>query len=376
MVELVWIPEGLRFFKRRLKVGASGYARYAGDAVVISEAILQDCWNKEYFQTSQGNFSQFYARDFGMCASSLISLGHLEQVRKTLRYALAKYQDAGRVTVCITPQGRPYDFPTIAPDSLAFLTKSMVSLRDKTINKQYHDFIQKEVYHLFDMAADSKTGLPKEGVHLTGMRDHAVRKASCYDTCMFGMLGDNLDKLGIENPFSKHDYPGILVERYWTGKHFLDDLSGYQGFTGDANLMPFYTGLIKDKARFTKVLKGFRDNALDSPFPLRYFNRKTKEHRMLWTEFLVPNWEMDTVWGHLGMLFLETLERYNKSALKGYLEKWKGVIERDQNFIEVHHPEGRPYKSLVYAADEGMLWSSIWLRLWNDHGKIHRNRRE
>ncbi|NOZ80471.1 MAG: hypothetical protein GXP63_02265 [DPANN group archaeon] len=371
MFRLIYFPEALRFLRFRIRRGIHGYHAYAGDAEHIAEQIIGDCWNAEdrFFQTSANHYPQFFSRDFGMITESLLHLGYREKVKDTLLYALSRFQKAGRVTAVITPRGIPFDYFGQASDSLPFLTRSLVLLDDPVLIQRYHAFLSRQASSYFHRIIDPKTGLPKKGLHLVGMRDHAVRDQGCYATCMAGMLKQNLQKLHIESPLQDNDYGSLLLEHYWKEDRFLDDLSGYTGFTGDANLMPFYTGIINDKDRFRQVKEKMKEYRLEQPFPLRYFNEQTKEHRMFWTEFFVPNWEMDTVWGHLGMMFLETVARLDPEGLETDLVAWKRQIEKDQTFIEVHHPDGKPYRSLFYAADEGMSWAAIFLRLWRNHGK-------
>ena len=92
--------------------------KYSGKAEEICKKIINDCWNKQYFQTSTTNFSQFWTRDFGFCTRSLIKLGYTKQVHQTIRYALNRFQENKKITTTITPKGEPYDFPTFAVDSL------------------------------------------------------------------------------------------------------------------------------------------------------------------------------------------------------------------------------------------------------------------
>src|SRR3989344_2702653 len=88
LIKPTHISEALRIFRRSLKVRVSGFKKYDGDAKEICERIINDCFNGKYFQTSTGHFCQFWTRDFGMCAESLVKLGYKKEVGMTLEYAL------------------------------------------------------------------------------------------------------------------------------------------------------------------------------------------------------------------------------------------------------------------------------------------------
>jgi hypothetical protein len=42
------------------------------------------------------------------------------------------------------------------------------------------------------------------------------------------------------------------------------------------------------------------------------------------------------------------------------------IIERDRNYLELYTTAGRPYRgrAFTYHADEGMIWSAMFLDLW------------
>ena len=56
--------------------------KYEGTAKQICENIVKDCWNGRFFQTSTGNFKQFWSRDFGWCVGSLMKLNYEKEVHQ------------------------------------------------------------------------------------------------------------------------------------------------------------------------------------------------------------------------------------------------------------------------------------------------------
>ncbi|MBN1157247.1 hypothetical protein JXA85_06495 [Candidatus Woesearchaeota archaeon] len=368
-MKLIWISEGIRYFFHRIRVKNRGYKCYSGDAESIMEQIIEDCWDrkKQYFKVSTGHYLEFWTRDFGLVIDHLINLGYEDEVRKTLEYALEIFSKKNKITTTITPSGITYDFPCYAPDSLAYLTKALVALGDKKLINQHRDFLNSQIKRYFDIVIDKRTGLVRKDRHFSTMKDHAIRESSCYDNCMTAMLKSNIEKLGLKNPFKKYNYEELIKNNFWKKNGFVDDLSGNNTFTGDANVFPFYCGVFNDKKLWKTCFNKIKELGLDKPFPLRYYYKQTKEHEMILLEFLAKNWEHENVWPMLAMPFFEVLEKFKCPELKGYLNQYRELIEKNMTFIELFTPKGKPFKTLVYCADEGMLWSAVFLDMMKNY---------
>ena len=366
------LREGIRIVGHAMKANLFGPRRYAGDAEIVCDAVIEACWDekKGYFRTSPNNYPLFYARDFGMCVDSLLALGHRARVRQTLTYALGKYAKYGRVTQQISPGGRPFNFPDCeSPDALAFLLHALVSLNDKDLNRQYGPFLEKEVRRYSDTIVDPSSGLVRRGLQLAGMRDYALRDSSCYDNVMVAAVQKYADELALKNPLRKYDYEKLLITNFWTGKYFRDDISS--GFlTGDANTVPFWFGVLgekKERELFPKVLDAVREAGLDRPCPLRYESGYAQA-RMLWLDALMGGWEKDTVWLHLGNMWLQVAARRDKALAREYLGEYAALIGRERNYPEVLTKEGKPHRSLFFHSDDSMLWAANWLAMKKELG--------
>ena len=232
---LTYLMEGSRIFlsswKHRLNP-----KMYEGTAEDICRQIVKDCWNGTYFQTSTGNFSQFWTRDFGWCTQSLLSLGYDQEVHKTLRYALNRFMKYNAVTSTITPQGKPYNFPKQAVDSLPWLIHSIKA--SKFTYYPYKGFLNKQIHAFFETFVNPHTGLIKPELYVSSMKDFAKRKSSCYDNCMVARLAKDIEKLGLDNPFKEFNYPSLIKRHFWSGTYFYDDLTKKDYIAGDANIFP------------------------------------------------------------------------------------------------------------------------------------------
>jgi hypothetical protein len=340
---------------RSIHVRKHGFHAYPGDAKAICKAIVNACWNGEFFQTSAGHFAEFWTRDFGWCVDSLLELGHRQKVLKTLEYALDCFSKAGKITTAINPNHQPFDFPRFAPDSLPFLMRALNAANAKSLIEKHRGFLQAQADDYSRRAIDPKTKLVR-GAKFSSMKDGSYRKSSAYDTAMVGMLAGGLKKAKF-----RHNLPDArkaLLKHYWTGSYFLDDLSGKKHVAGDAQLFPFWTGVISDKAMMRKAFGSVHKAGLDKPFPLKYTSGRMPAD-VLAQRIFAPNYEGNTIWAHMGLLYIAKLKEIDRGYARVCVSWYRDLVERYGTFLEVYEPDGRsPYRSNFYAADEGMLWAA------------------
>lgn len=354
---LIYLTEGARIFQSSLK-NRFVPKRYAGNAQEICQQIVKDCWNGRYFQTSTGNFAQFWTRDFGWCTGSLLKLGYREEVQRTLRYALHRFREQGKITTTITPKGKAYDFPSMAVDSLPWLIHSM-----KLAKFSVHDyrlFLEQEVKKFAGLVLNPATGLVTPERPFSSIKDLAIRKSSCYDNCMLAMLSKDLQELKLHNPFRQYDYGTLLKEHLWNGKYFYDDLQKQDYVAGDANLFPFVLGIIKDDTMLKSALKEVHAAGLDEPLPLKYTNSR-KGVRFVPQEIFLRNYESNAVWTHMGPLYIKLLHQIDPGRAEGLKKKYGELIEEHGNYLEVFAANGKPFRTPFYYCDAGMLWAANWL---------------
>lgn len=358
MLTLRHVAEGVRYGAHSLKRKLFGPRRYAGAAKDICASIVEACWNGRYFRNSAGHYGEFWCRDFGFTVDSLLKLGYRKQVLQTLDYALGRFAAHGRIETTISQSGSPFSFPDIyAPDSLAFLIHALRAAKATELVREHRAFLEHELRRFVREAMDTRTGLIRRRTHLSGMRDYAIRDSSCYDNVMAAFLSAEADWLRLQNPLRRFRLAKNVVKRFWNGSYFLDDLSGATHVTGDANLFPFWTGVVGSRKMLGSVMRALDHAGLTEPFPLRYAPSNVKE-RMIPIAFLVPHWENDAVWTHIGLLYLHVIKEAAPAAYERHLRSYVRVLERDKTLFELYTPCGRPYASWWYMADEAMLWAA------------------
>lgn len=350
-------------FRRARNVNRHGFKRYDGDLEQIIMQIIESCWNGKYFQVSSGHFNEFYCRDFGMCAESLVRLGHKERVIKTLEYALTKFRKHGRMTTSISPKGKCFDFPTYGADSLPFIIHSIRVSDAKDVLSKFSKFINSEIDYYHENVFDAKEFLVKEDRNFSSIKDYAKRSSSCYSNCMLYMLSTDLAALGFKSSLPDDIIKKSIVKKLWSGKYFYDDLSCQNIVTGDANTFPFWCGVTDSVKRFKSCIESMEKAGLTKPFPLKYTTEQGKIHGMHFIDRLSGGYERDSIWMHLGLCFLDVVKQFDRKRFNRYMEQYEKLIMRHMTFLEVYNSKGRPFKSRFYTTDESMLWAAKYLAL-------------
>lgn len=367
-MQLIHLSEGMRMFRRRLRVLFKGIKKYKGSSAEICRSIIRDCWNADhqYFQASAGHFCEFWTRDFAWCIMPLIRLGYKEKVLKTLEYAMNIFEKHSQITTTINPKQKPFDFPYYAIDSVPYFIYCLQSADAYALVKKHKDFLNTQIEDFFERVIDEKTGLVRKDRHFSSMKDYAKRKSSCYGNVMAALLRDSINHINkneklLDNPLNGYDYKKLIKKHFWTGAYFLDDLSGLKYPTGDANVFPFLYGLFNDKNMLKSCIRTIQQHKLDDPFPLKYTESGSQEHKMISLEFLAPDYERDTIWMHMGSLYIGLVREIDPELANKYISQYAGIIETCRNYPELFKKNKKPYTSLLYHADESMLWAAIYL---------------
>jgi len=226
---------------------------------------------------------------------------------------------------------------------------------------RYKEFLRIETQKYFDIVLDKESGLVRKDRFFSSIKDEALRKSSLYNNIMTAMLSNELNKLKLFNPFKKYYLKKLIKSNFWTGDYFLDDLSGNKAVAGDANIIPFWTEVFNERKMMELCINKIQSESLDSPFPLKYTKEIPKNFNF--ASWFVPNYEGNSIWMHIGLMYIEIVKRIDKNKAREYLGKYTELINKYRNFLEVFNPDGTPFQSRFYYADEGMLWAANYLCL-------------
>lgn len=361
---MIILKEGLRMLQRARRVAKEGFRTYAGTPEEICSQIISDCFDheKQYFRVSAGHFCEYYVRDFAFCCEALAQLGHAKEVRKTLAYALSRFEHKGRITTSINPEGKPFDYylPS-GPESIGLFLYSFTHTGNSDLAKRHAWFLQREVDRVVRMT-NPKTLLPR-GRYST-IRDHAQRPAACYDMVMLCVVAREAKALGLTFPYTEAQLKERLIKEYWNGSYFFQDARKQPIVISDANIFPFWTGIIADKKMLTSAVAAMQEAKLDDPFPIRYVSEAEKKEEkvdMHLAALLAPDYETSSIWMHLGLAYLRILP--DRKLAKKHLNAYRALIEEHRTFLELYDNDGTPLRRRLYVSDEGMLWCANWLAL-------------
>ena len=107
-------------------------------------------------------------------------------------------------------------------------------------------------------------------------------------------------------------------------------------------------------------------NGFTKPIPLRYFPRRLPEAELPVPRWFTPNYQGDPSWTQLAPVYLHLLKEVDRPQMEQHRANMAALIERDRNYLEIYTPHGRPYRgrAFLYHADEGMIWSAMFLDLY------------
>ncbi len=344
-----------------------GHTRHAGDASAIVRACIEACWNGRTFTASPGHFDMFWTRDLSFSAPSLVRLGHGPRVRDSLAYALDIWtRRRSHITTTIHYFDRPGDVFEYGVDSLPLFLAALRAADATYLVEQHRSWLEAEVAHFAKLVVDPATGLVRSDRKFSAHRDTVVNRSNAYGNTMVALLAKTIEETGwFASPFERHfdgDYGRLLQEHFWAGDHYRDAL-GDETVSGEANIWPFYAGVVSDPGIIAPALAYLDANGFCDPYPLRYETTRRPEREVWLTRHLLPDYQGSTVWTSLGAMYLQILRTVDPTLAATETARYVDWIERDGTFWEVMDSRGQNWVSprWIMIGEESMLWSAIFL---------------
>lgn len=439
------IAMGLHVASARVRRAVGGHRRYPGTAEEILRAGLEDCWSGEHLTASPGTYRQFWTRDTGFAAPSLVRLGDPwpDRLLSSLAWAMGVWRRRGsHVTTTINPLLRwPVDIFDYGVDSLPLLLSSLQALvagggatgeGAAALAHEHRAWIASEVEHFVAEVVDPSTGLVRSDRHFSAHRDTFKNGSTAYANTMVAVLARTVAETDWgPDLLSQHFAPeapggpqggasainpplampvagirteasglpaaripptriseggggraagvserdggpaastidwGLLLRRhFWVGDRFRDRL-GSDETSGEANVWPFFAGLIDDREMLAAGLGSLQREGYTAPYPLRFdathrVDRLVPAYR-LWS----ADYQTTTSWTSLGSIYLSLLRKLQPETAARELDRMRALIERDGTFWEVLDASGEPWRSRsrLSVSDVSMLWGAILLEL-------------
>jgi hypothetical protein len=361
------VPVYLHTLRVRVRRQRRGHTRFPGDARAIVRACIAACWNGRTFTASPGHFDMFWTRDLGFSTPALARVGEQERVRTSLAYALSVWERRrSHVTTTINYGDRPADVFAYGVDSLPLLLAALSAVDAGDLVEQHRGWLEREIAWFCSRVVHPATGLVRSDRTFSAHRDTVVNRSTAYGNTMVALLARTLVVTGwFESPLERFfdgDHGRLLRERFWLGDRFRDALDDDIA-TGEANVWPFYAGVVTDEAMLRSALRFLDANGSCGPYPLRYETRRRPEREVWFTRHVLPDYQGSTVWTSLGAIYLQLLRVVDPLAAEREIARYVDWIERDGTFWEVLDSRGRPWVSprRFFIGEESMLWSAIFL---------------
>lgn len=351
----------------RLRRQLRGHTRHEGDAASIVRACIESCWNGRTFTASPGHFDMFWTRDLSFSVPALLRLGHGPRVHASLAHALGIWtRRDSHITTTIHYFDRPGDVYEYGVDSLPLFLAALRSAEATDLVERHGPWLERQIADFHGRVVDPATGLVRSDRKFSAHRDTVVNRSNVYGNTMVALLAKTIAETGwFDSPFEAHfegDYGRLLMEHFWDDDHFRDAL-GDPTVSGEANVWPFYAGVIADPAIIRTALAHLDANGFCDPYPLRYETSRRPEREVWLTRHVLPDYQGSTVWTSLGAMYLQVLRTVDPALAAAETARYVAWIERDGTFWEVMDGRGQNWVSprWIMIGEESMLWSAIFL---------------
>ena len=346
------------------------HPRCPGKAVDILRAGLDACWWDTHLTASPGKYRQFWTRDTGFAAPALVRLGDTQHARllDTLDWAISIWRRRrSHVTTTISPPFQwPVDLFDYGVDSLPLLLAALRSADGTALVDEHRDWLAGEIEQYYERVVDHATGLVRADRAFSAHRDTFRNSSTAYGNTMVALLGRTVAETGWgPDLLSRHfggDWGSLLRGRFWMGDRFRDRI-GSQQTSGEANVWPFYAGVIDDRVMQAAALATLQRGGYTAPYPLRFDVVERRERLLFLYRFLSPDYQTTTSWTSLGSIYLSLLREVDPARGTVELGRMAELVERDGTFWEVLDGRGRPWRSgnRISISDRAMLWGAILL---------------
>jgi hypothetical protein len=237
------------------------------------------------------------------------------------------------ITTTIHYFDRPGDAYEYGVDSLPLLLAAVRSVGATDLVERHHGWLSAEIAHYMDRVVDPSFGLVRADRKYSAHRDTVVNRSNTYGNTMVALLAKTLAETGwFASPLEHYfegDYGRLLMDWLWAGDHFRDALDD-EVVSGEANVWPFYAGIIDDPAVMAPALAYLEANGFCDPYPVRYETSRRPEREVLATRLLLPDYQGDTVWTSMGSMYPQVLRPPPRPAARQIAAA--STSERDGTF--------------------------------------------
>ena len=336
----------------RVRRSARGQHRHRGTVPEILHACVDACWDGRWYVASPGHFRMFWTRDLAFAARPGPIVG-----RKRPDGPGACVARAGARGVDPAPEPRHHDDPLLRPSRRCLRVRGRLGAAPPCRAQGRRGrrpgrtppvlaggrgrSLLRRGRRPFDRPGPGRPHLQRPPGHgrrrFDGLRQLDGRPAP-QDPGR-----DRLARLA-RRPLPRRGPGRLLRERFWRGDRFIDRL-GTDDTSGEANVWPFWTGVIGDREMLGRRSRRSRGRASPTPSRLRYETSRRPEREVWVTRHLLPNYQGSTIWTSIGSMYLWLLHALDPPAAEAGIRGYADWIRRDGTFWEVLDEDGRCWVS-------------------------------
>jgi hypothetical protein len=364
--------KGIRIRVRR---AVRGHTRRLGTAAEIVEAGIDATWNGRSFTASPAHFNTFWVRDMCFSAPALARLGerHRERLHASLAWALHGWDRRNRhITTTFHAFGHPADVYDYGVDSLPLFMAGLRAARANDLVDKHRAWLVREIDYFVDRVVDPESGLVRSDRKYSAHRDTVTNRSNAYGNSMVALLAktlaDESTGFNLPNPLARHfpdrDWGRLLKEHFWIPERgWYRDAIGSDETTGEANIWPFWTGVVRCNETLGTALATLEREGYASPYPLRYEVARRPEREVWLTRLLLPDYQGSSVWTSLGAMYLSLLGTIDRAKSVIETKRYEDWITRDGTYWEVLDDKGKCWvgRHRLMVGEESMLWGAIFL---------------
>ena len=362
----VLVAAGVNVASRSAARTLFGWKRYPGRVEDICHAVIADCWTGKFFAGSAGHFKQFWTRDLAMCTPALCRLGFRERVIQSWQWGLEHFERVGKLTTTIFNRRFPRDVYAYACDSLPLTLFALRAAGAEHLILKHRALFSREIERFEKTVFDQDSGMARSDGYFSGPRDCMTGRSTVFANTTVALLA-NLFGPGQSAAESVrwNRRPGDAAAAPLDGR-ILPRFAVPRHPVGRRQHLAVFFEIFTDTEMQRSAFATLERRGFTSPIPLRYFEQRMPDSELPIPRAITPNYQGDPSWTQLGPLYLHLLAKIDPNLMQQHRARMAAFIERDGNYLELYKPNGRPYKgrALLYHADEGMIWASLFLDLY------------
>jgi hypothetical protein len=344
---------------------------------------------------SGDQFDDFYLRNLSIfyqdlldpsTAVSAMDMHNRERIDvQSLAYGLAALQQLHHpITTLspITPHGvlafNVYSYPS---DTMFSLFQALTKLKAtpdtsaiaNSLEQKYHSGLAVSYSNYLATVRDSRSGLIKTTLHLSGARDAAQRTSSFYDNVILWKTEQLATQLGFDHVQNSalSSLRQTILKKYWDSSqgHFIDDIApGDEHSYSSDWLIALPTGFLdpansSDLAKLEQISNYIDSRHLTDPLPIRY-TAAPVPHENIFVKLFVNSYGSTAIWSYWGDLYInletdlyaETHDSRYAAKVNASLSKWNGVVVKDRGYPETLDNNGNLLETAVYESIRRNGW--------------------